>query len=511
MNGAPRHVFQRVLSFMALAFLLSTAGGFLDETRAQPGGGDSPIFEIDLGVFGIRSLSALAPPLVFRPVDDHLPRPGGDALALGGAYIARAEGLPAIGWDPAGLVGLETPALQVDGFSVSGSGTASGYPPEFEIPGAGSITSTAYEVRPKSSLRSGFIAAGMPLWERGSLKLAGALSWRRFLNTAFPEETVNDFIFGDAGGFPVVITLDRKERGGVEAVAPTFALGVGGAVSVGANLNFLTGRLRSNLSQDVAAGGPLPPGLQRLTVKYSGFVPDFGARASLANGRLVGALRFTPAYTLQVRGGDYYSRSLTAPGQPVFILHGKLAGYDLDIPSSYGVGIAIHPHERLWLSADRNSLPWTEAKATYSGLQPSLGNADPAFFPFQDVESFHVGLEFVAFRPRSAEIPLRIGYRQAPQSFADLDSTDVSVADGDALYASDKQVEGDAISFGGSLRVSNVSFDLGVERLTYDLTKLYLDSPIGSFSNPDGQLVDVKRSLTTLRFSTTYRFRGSTL
>ncbi|MFN8546719.1 MAG: hypothetical protein U0527_01790 [Candidatus Eisenbacteria bacterium] len=189
------------------------------------------------------------------------------------------------------------------------------------------------------------------------------------------------------------------------------------------------------------------------------------------------------------------------------MIDGKLTGYDMDIPASLSFGAEVRPTSRLSLAADINQHNWSETKLHYLDDALTTQFGEPRL-PLRDVSSVHVGAEYLLLRRSWADIPVRAGFRTAPQSFSFLDSTDVSSIDGDALFEGSKQVEGDAWSAGASLVTGNVSFDLGYESLSYDLNKLYFDSPRGSFSNPTGQLVDIQRKVNTFRFSATYRFGG---
>ena len=496
----------RVRVLRTALLLIASATLFWGSQAAAQG---NQVIELHLGAFGINQLISLNPSLVYRPIDDVGVRPGGDAWGMGGAHLARATGAGAIAWNPAGLSAADATELYADGYSVTSSGEASGYPTALEIPGSGSIFSTSYRQNLKGGMKPGMLAAAAPLWSSGESRLVGGLSWRRYSNVSYPEETVNDFIFSELGGFPVVISLDRAERGAVEAVGPSLAFRFGSAFSVGANLNYLTGRLRASTEQRVAAGAQLAPGIQRISTKYEGFVPDLGIRFAPANLAMPIALaaRLSPAYTLKIRGGDFYSQSLSAPGQPQVFIDGKLVGYDMKVPTSMALGAEVRPFNRLAVAVDWNSHKWSETEVSYLDDAQNAQFGKPVL-PLRDVSSIHIGAEYMLLRRSWGDVPIRGGFHTAPQSFSYLDSTDVSSLDGDALYEGSKQVEGNAWTMGASLVTGNVSFDLAVDTASYDLNKLYFDSPRGSFSNPEGILVDLKRTVRTLRFSTTFRFGG---
>ncbi|MFN8546720.1 MAG: hypothetical protein U0527_01795 [Candidatus Eisenbacteria bacterium] len=120
---------------------------------------------------------------------------------MGGAHLARATGPNAIAWNPAGLAECNGTELYADGYSISSSGTATGFPTELEIPGSGSIFSTSYRQSPEGWNGPRHARGGSTDLGPGRFQLVGGLSWRRYSNVAYPEETVNDFIFNELGGF----------------------------------------------------------------------------------------------------------------------------------------------------------------------------------------------------------------------------------------------------------------------------------------------------------------------
>lgn len=472
--------------------------------RSQGGG----VVNVDLGNISVSDVVGLNPSLYYRPFDDLGVRPSAAAMALGGAFLARASGPAAIGWSPASLAEMEHGELFVDGSLHSGSSQTSGYPVELTIPGAGSIFTTGYRVDPKSGARPSAAAGAMPIWRSGEMRLVGGLSWRRQYDVSYPEEIVNDFVFGGVTSFPVVLTRDRKERGGVEAIGPTFAFRISPQFAVGANLNALTGRWRATSAFDINVGAPVPPGGERLTYVYDGLSFDLGARFALGD-KIAVAARFSPAHTLEVSGGAYHSESVAAPGQPQFIVDAKVVGYEMEIPSAFAIGGVVRPLPRLAVSADLTSRNWSETKLTYTGAGPDSPFALPLDLPLVDVASLHFGVEYVVWQPSWGEIPIRAGFRSSPLSFSDMDSTDVNPLDGDPVFAGD-EIDTSAISAGFGVTTGNVTFDFGAERTSYEVQKIYFDSPGGILASGGNDFLTVDRSVTSMRFSATYRFGGGT-
>lgn len=494
-------------------FLAVSAVGFGD-SRAQ-----GEIIDIDLGIVGLNTMALYFPSIVHRPIDGISVRPGGDALGMGGAYLARAEGPLAVGWAPAGLAALDRTAVLFDGYQISSSGDASGYPDSFLVPQQPPLLVSRYSSDLKSASRAGFVGAATPLFQAGSIKVVGALSWRRFGEVARPEETVTDLTFGEENNFPVVFTVDRSEKGVIESFAPSLAVELARGISLGANLNFLTGRLRADYEQRLASGGLPLVAVGGVTFKYKGFVPDLGARISVMDDRVQLAAKFTPAYTLEVTGGDFYSRSFSLPTQPTVSLHGKMAGYDLDVPSALGAGIALRPFRRLVLAADFNVQNWSEAKMTYTQEPADQTQYETATtLPLDDVSTFHAGLEYLLFDWDWGQVPVRLGYHQVPLSFrqvdrADIDLQVIELPDGSRVINpvhtgtfNGSAVEADAITFGASLWTGAYSYDLGIETYSYDQNKWFLDSVYDPIANPRSMLVEHTRNILAVRLSTSVRF-----
>lgn len=538
----------------ALWLAWGAAAAPMVSAQSQP----SVVTTVDLGVFGLNTLATISPSLYFRPFELDSARPSAVALGMGGAHLALASGAPAIGWTPAGLVDVPSLSVALDGYINTCSGTTSGFPDRLEIPTQPPLFITHYSSTLKSDLRYNLISVAAPLWTGTNQKLAGSFGWRRDQNTSFPEETVQDLVVQEQGNFPVVITDDRQEKGAIEAVGPSLALQILPAFSVGANFNYLTGRLRTNSEVRVNTGGagnPVP-GEERFTLRYKGFSYDLGARLNLGDRvRLAG--KITPSHTVEVTGGAYSTIGLQIPGFPATRVIGKLAGYDLEVPAALGVGVALKPIDRLWLAADFNSRKNSDAKLTYNGPKPPT-EPDPVFdllypdqrighepvLPLADASSVHLGLEYRLLRTSWAEFPVRLGYRKSSLGFRDLDGKDYRY-----IYSYDldpsideiqtlgvfytgiptgKEVKGDAYSFGTSLDMGNLRYDVGIDVFTYQLHKFYAGTPWDPVLNPSpvegnsrprdelGNLlpatvlhpsvIQADRTVTTFRFSATYSF-----
>lgn len=488
------------LPLSALALALSQAAVF-----AQ-GGGPEPI-TINFGRIGFNTFAFLAPSLYYRPMDHFGARADAVALGMGGANLARASGPLAVSWCPAGLGAITELSIAADGGLSSAGTTVTGYPTSLTIPQAPPLFVSSYEVSQSSAIRYGALSAAVPFWDNGTQRLVGAFSWRRYNDTVFPEDQVLDLVLEQGAALPVTIANERSERGAVEAYGPSFGLQLIEGLQAGVNVNLLTGRLRTSSTTNVntGGGGGVVPGTTRFTNSYRGFALDFGGRFALGE-KIAIAGTFSPSYDLEVTGGEFLSQAVGAPGAPNIRLHAKLAGYDLEVPSALSLGGEVKPIERLRLAVDYNSQKMGEAVATYNGPVPA-DTRNPVL-PLADGSSFHVGAEYVLFRPSWGEIPVRVGFRSADLPFAQADSSDYTYVYSyqDPSLSEDERnaianfetvgvlfdgspsgdaPDGTGISFGVSLKTSRIRYDFGADVFSYSYRQFYFDSPWDQVINPN--------------------------
>jgi hypothetical protein len=508
-----------------LVVLLVAAAG---PALAQP---QAPGVVIDLGRIELGRLSALMPSMVYRPIDVLSVRPGGDALGMGGAYIASASGAIALGWNPAGMADLERTSWACDGYSLSTGSSVGSFPRGIEIPGAQLYAITGYQLNLRGGFRPNFLAVGTPLWSSGERRLVAAFGWRHYAEMGMPEQVVSNLSAG-AGqtSVPLVISLDRSERGGLEAFSPALAFRLGSSLSLGGTVNILGGGLRANVDQRLTVAGYPLRGAASLKSRYSGLSPELGGRANLGPRVSVG-LRFTPAYTLQMRDGTFFSRSFPNPenGGGVTIINATIADYDLKVPAAFGAGVAFRPLPRLLLAADMNSQSWSKATVEYRKhlLQPGEQPLpDSVGLPLADVRTVHFGAEYKLFRSSWGEVPVRVGFRTTALGFLDLadsaavqnisSNPDNPEVTGTGIYLG-KQPKGHAFSFGASLVTPGIRYDLGFESTSYELHKWFFETPLMPILNPEtrnpdgtgtghGSMVTTKQTVSKIRLSATCSF-----
>jgi hypothetical protein len=479
-----------------------------------------PDIRVDLGTIGLGRLSGLSPSMVYRPFDTLSGRPGADALGMGGAHLASASGTMALGWNTSGLADLERLSFAFDGYNRGGSGSTAGYPDSLNIPGIPTFLYSTYDAKAKGGFVPNFLAAAAPLWKSGERRLVAAFGWWHYAELGTPEAIVSELRQGDnVASFPLVISSDRSERGSLESFTPAVALRLGSSLSVGASVNVLDGRVHANSDVRLPLVGASVSGGERVSYRYSGVSPEVGARASLGS-RVSLGLRFAPGYSLKVREGTYFNRSLAVPPTPRLLLSATMADYDLKVPSALGVGLSFRPAERLLLAADVNTQSFSKAKVEYRKVtrngveQPA---PDSVGLPLEDVTSLHFGAEYRLFRTCWGDIPVRLGFHTSPLGYRNPTVEDMRVDTLETAAGRQLDVTGNghyhgkqptvtAYSFGVSLDTPGIRYDLGFESASYDIQKWFFDTPWEGLANPKMDLVTVSRKVTKLRLSATYTF-----
>lgn len=458
---------------------------------------DEPVY-FDLGTVGINTLMALNPSGVFRPLDMIGCRSSAHAWAMGGAYVAHGSGMDAIAWNPAGLGWLERVDIDADLKWTTSSGTTSGYPDTFIVPELSPLLVTKYEVNLKSKLNYNQLGAGASLKPIGIDRLAAGLSVRRYLDVAFPEEIVSGLVsVGSTSNFPITFAVDGIESGGVDAMALSLAYQVlPGALSLGANLNYLDGRLAANEEILISVAGASFQGGSSTKFEYKGFATDLGVQFRREGLFALGA-RFTPGYTLEVSNGKYHNQAVAAPGTPQIIVDAKVSGYDMDVPSLLTLGGWVRPLPWLSAAGEFSRQKWSETEIQYTTEFPGM-ESNPSL-PLRDVTSLNFGAEARFLKLRQMDVPLRLGYETGNLSMAQLD------VKGDLLDFDWAGGDTDASGFtlGLGLETGTVTYELSWGTTDYKLKRFYYDSVQDEFINPQGYMVDIERRVNTMRLAAT--------
>ncbi|MBP6875021.1 MAG: hypothetical protein KBD56_03025 [Candidatus Eisenbacteria bacterium] len=506
-----------------LALLLAMAALGLQPAQAQIVEVHNPTVSLfDPGVYQRpdgASLATVLPVILNRPIDDLSPRAGADAMAMGGAHLALADGAAALAWNPANLARLRESSIMVDGFSLGSSGSAntSTLPPQVLVPGYGDFEITTYRSRLGAQAGFGFVGGARPLIDVAGSPLVGGIGYRRHTEVGYGQELLMEMnLIGATGGsFPFTFGAENDERGFLESL--TMGLGyeaVRGSsfsLSLGASANFLTGRLRSDNIARVAVRN-FEQGKGKFQQNHKGFAVETGALAQVTDQVRLAAWAELP-HTVHVRNGALMDQAIRTPNvtEPTYRNYWDIADYDMEFPLFASVGVAIGPIQGFEIAADYNLRPWSKVdiKHTEAEFQPFDGS-----YPAADVESFHVGtrFEFPLLREPLHRAGLRLGtmlgFRTMPLSMLDTSLEDDTKP---PHYHSDG-VEGHALAFGFTLATRQVDFHIGMEFQSYEYGTWFLDDQreLGTedspqreiwFENPDNRVIEVSRDNTIFRFS----------
>ena len=325
----PEHAWRRLLlATMILVGILPAAGA-------------QEVVDIDLGTFGLSTLGQLEPSRIFRPLDMIGARPGAQAWALGGAYVAQAQGVDAIGWNPAGMGWLKRPALIGEFHWTRSTAATSGFPDTFNIPNSPQLRIVALRGEPEvdGSLRDPG-SGGHP--QRSWVVTSRApSSYRRYMDTTMPEAILAELSIQGAGNNGAstgsTIALDNNEHGGVDAAAATIGVElIPGQLAAGVNFNLLDGIFRSSVQSSAPSGGlgrehRLPAPEIRLPRVFD------GPRRAIPQRRIGGRRRPIHAglHACRDQGSLPFSEHPAARARTfVYRVHGVIAGYNLDVPAT---------------------------------------------------------------------------------------------------------------------------------------------------------------------------------
>jgi hypothetical protein len=496
MNRPERAWRHLLLATLILASLFSTA-------VAQE------VVDVDLGTIGLNTLGQLEPSRIFRPLDMIGARPGAQAWALGGAYVAQAQGVDAIGWNPAGMGWLKRPAVVSEFRWTRSTAATSGFPDTFNIPNSPQLRIVRYEVNLKSMVRSGILGAGATRTILGR-NVSGALSYRRYLDTTMPEAILAELSLEGSGNNGAstgsTVAFDNNEQGGVDAASATVGVElIPGQLAAGVNFNLLDGIFRSTITSSAPSGGlGESTGHQRLNFDYRGFSTDLGVQYRREGLAAVG-VRYTPSYKLAVTKGRYVSQSIPLPGSEfVYRVHGIVAGYNLDVPAMLSIGGWYQVIPQLSVAIGYDSQKWADPTIAYRSDESFAGRESKPTLPLRDVTCLHYGIEGRFLKLRKGDVPVRLGYSTGPLSVADL----VPGGDHPEIFSNWEggDVKSSTMSFGLGFETGPLHYGLSYEIIDYKIKKWYFESPTDPFFNPQGVAVKVDRRVTQLRFGGTLSF-----
>ena len=390
---------------MALCFLLTLIGGSPHVSLAQV-------------------LERLEIPSSLNPVGS-----GARALGMGGAFIAVADDATAASWNPGGLIQLETP--EVSGVGAYFDRT------EDNTFGTNPESSGSQNV---SESRLNYLSATYPftLWGHNmiaSLNYQNLYDFTRewripFIQTS-ETSTYNNYV-------------DYEQSGGLSAFGIAYCIQINPKLSAGFTLNFWEDGVYKNeweqTTTNIGSGnnGGIDLAFEARShdkYSFSGFNANFGILWSVNSKLTLGAVFKTP-FTADINHKSTWNFAVRYPSNPGFEQTGSTyfdVDEELDMPMSYGIGLAYRFSDALTASIDIYRTEWGDFELTdadgnktspITGKPSSEADIDPT-------HQIRLGVEYLFIKPKYV-IPLRGGlfYDPAPAEGSPDDFFGISLGSG---------------------------------------------------------------------------------
>lgn len=384
---------------------------------------------------------------------------GAAALGMGGAYVAIAEDLSAVYWNPAGIVRQKGASVFINDQFLQ----------ERQNFGISSFYSGSSRQDFSGSSNTIDAIAFSYTVEKDDLKFTPVFSWNRTdpLVSSFELDAPNsgetiEPIFGNHYAFENI--YEYSFSGGEDE----FAFGAAvkfRSVSIGFIWNYLTGSRTEEFfrnSTNIRLDEPLPPiltrSLRREEASVSANSVKFGILSNRERKVSAGATIRLP-FTREIELTAVENLQITGNGINRDQTSQESAAVRIENPLEFSAGIAI-----------KALTPWTIASSfTFAAWKDTTQEiqSNSSFFPFPTFGTFtnqsnlyqwRIGSEYQT----SHGIAIRNGYM-----------LDAQVLDGRFYYpAGYKKPYFHALSFGGGFRISNFRWDVAYMRHwgTFDLT-----------------------------------------
>ena len=344
------------------------------------------------------------------------------AMGMGGAYAGLADDFTAVYWNPAGLAQMRQREVCVaflrnarENRAVTGLGTGS------ESRAAADLSNTRF-----GSL--GFVYP-VPVY-RGSLVLAAGFNRVKDFDWVLDHPPMP--VVRDAAGVVVGDSLafdDNFRREGELAITSVAgAIDVSPSVSLGLTVSLIGGEDESS-SEYVSIDTEDFFYESRFTDREV-FEDDYGTTWTATLGAMVRSPREDPRFRLgaTMTTGPSHKVSFTFQAPPdtafssVEFDDGRVAeapsrdlasSYKIDLPLSFGLGVAGRPVPQVTLAASVHATEWTQTE--YSGKDLFELRTDTSFEDqYVDVLRWHLGAEW---RVPWLALDLRAGYYADPLPF----------------------------------------------------------------------------------------------
>jgi long-chain fatty acid transport protein len=335
---------------------------------------------------------------------------GARASGMGGAFIAVADDATAASWNPAGLIQLETPEVSI----------ATAYSQRTE--------DSSYEDFPDASGPQDFSSLDLNYFSYAypfsflSRNMILSLNYQHFYDFG------KKFQYGSSDDTPPVTTkseLDFDRKGGLRAISPAYATQVTPNFSLGVTLNFWKDPIYNNEWKSTweEKGKGSFNGLNYTynieiedTYKFSGANFNLGFLLHLNHFISIGGVYKSPFTAELERSYNSTSTEYADQANPVVTEISFSSKEKLDMPMSYGIGIAIRWSDAFTVSFDLYRTEWDDyVLHTDDGQSISpITNLPVDESDIDATTQARLGCEYLFIREKTI-IPLRAGIFYDPE------------------------------------------------------------------------------------------------
>lgn len=454
---------------------------------------------------------------------------GARIRSMGGACLALSGDDGNLCANPGALGFLLAPQLTAESRYQFGSSSGSQAPT--------SIVTSSGQAAPVSNFIPGVtnnysynnISYGMPILLLGH-RAGVRFAYRR----------MQDFDNGEETRFRVRVEQGQADlgvglnyRGGIDAFSPALAFCVNDRLSLGAGLNFMTGKIEATGDEGVTSfGAVVVSGDLAYRQNVYGTSLDLGAQYKVRENLTLGGV-LQPGHDIGFKDGwelyhplaDYMNQDA-----PDLYMERDLLDHTLSVPTMYGAGIAYHVDRtpllggRLTLAADYWNRAWSKASVTQDSLYATVEyrvpiTPDAPISPWdsvmvhvtdvsttrnahlKDTHHFRIGAEWMLKDSDTGglRIPIRVGFRREPRTYSNADTTaynqkifrpmvaaaaDSSTSALTALvndlyrngssYLVGSKVPATIVTFGTGLSYGSFSLDFAVSHTTFAVDRIFL-------------------------------------
>ncbi|HBI14957.1 MAG TPA: hypothetical protein DDY20_05510 [Desulfobulbaceae bacterium] len=341
---------------------------------------------------------------------------GARALGMGGAFIAMADDATAASWNPGGLIQLERPEVSVVGawFHRTEDNTFGGHP---ESDGSQSVSDGSLN----------YLSAAYPftMFDRNMIV---ALTYQHLYDFNRSWQFDYHYLNRESDLF-LDLDVDYQQDGGLSALGLSYAVQVIPALSLGVTVNIWDDGLGGNSwTQDASLSGYSRFGPYFLGESYrrvdeytfDGINFNVGFLWRISESLTLGGVFKTP-FTADIEHEASLDRRTVLLGTfwPSVQDDSERGKYDeeMDMPASYGIGVAYRFSDQLTASFDLYRTEWgdmiyTDAKGRKFS---AISSVDEDRSDIDATVQARAGVEYLLIRPKYL-IPLRAGifYDPAP-------------------------------------------------------------------------------------------------